>query len=73
MQNLSEIVALISDLDLRPLNYWASDFYQILENEDIRRNRIKCDLREMYKRNHKLKYSQYVYPSDCGDLFGSLE
>lgn len=48
-----EIIELIRDLELVPCNYWASDFYQILENEEVRRNRIECDLRALSNRNHK--------------------
>lgn len=49
----SEIVALIHDLDLVPRNFEARDFYQILENEQMRRNRIECDLRALSNRYHK--------------------
>lgn len=67
-----EIFALIRDLDLVPRNYYASDFFQILENEQVRANRIKCDLRALSERNHRRKI-QYLDPfnvsaSDCNYL-----
>lgn len=65
-----ECVALIRDLDLQPRNYWASDLFQILENEEMLRNRIQCDLRELSKRNHSRKY---VSASDCDYLHGTIE
>lgn len=67
---INECVALILDLGLVPRNYWASDLYQILENEEMRRNRIECDLRLLSKRNHSRKY---VSASDCDYLQGTLE
>lgn len=65
-----ECVALIRDLDLQPRNYWASDLYQILENEEMLRNRIQCDMRELSKRNHSRKY---VSASDCYHVCGEIE
>lgn len=50
-----EILGLIIDLELVPRNAEARDCYQLLENELERRNRIECDLRQMYKRNHSRK------------------
>lgn len=70
LTEINESVALIRDLDLVPRNYWAADLYQILENEDMLRNRIECDLREFSKRNHSRKY---VSASDCDYLQGTLE
>lgn len=65
-----ECVALIRDLDLQPRNYWAADLYQILENEDMLRNRIQCDLRMLSKRNHS---RNYVYIPDCCGIQGTIE
>lgn len=50
-----QIIALIIDLELVPRNAEARDFYQLLENELEWRNRIECDLRQMYNRNHSRK------------------
>lgn len=55
-----EVKALILDLDLVPRNYWASDFYQILENEEVARNRTLCDLRLLSKRNHSRKFDVFA-------------
>lgn len=70
LTEINECVALILDLDLQPRNYWAADLFQILENEEMWRNRIECDLRELSKRNHSRKY---VSASDCDYLQGTLE
>lgn len=66
-----EIALLIIDLDLVPRNYWAADFYQILENEEIVRNRIECDLRLLSKRNHSRSYD--VFASSNHNVQASIE
>lgn len=50
---VKEMMALVRDFGLVPRNVEARDFYQILENEEIRRNRIECDLRALHNRNYK--------------------
>lgn len=52
---VKEMIALVRDLELVPRNAYARDFYQILENEENRRNRIECDLRDLHNRNFKRK------------------
>lgn len=47
------MISLVRDLGLVPRNAEARDFYQILENEEIRRNRMECDLRVLHNRNYK--------------------
>lgn len=46
-----ETLALIQDLGLVPRNLAASEFYQILENDEIMRIRIECDMRALSNRN----------------------
>lgn len=51
-ERTKEMIALVCELGLVPCNAEARDFYQILENEEIRRNRIECDLRALHNRNY---------------------
>lgn len=69
MSNVKEIVSLIRDLDLVPRNYEASVFFDIVELEDLSRNRIMCDLRALsYRNSRKRKPNPYVLAPDNNQL-----
>lgn len=50
-----EIVNLILDLGLVPKNYQASEFYSIVELENLRRENLSRDMRALSLRNRKRK------------------
>lgn len=71
------VLSLIVDLDLVPVNDMAKEFYdvhwlEVIELEDQRQRLENLSWRN--KHVHLRKTDPfYVYPSYCGDLFGTVE
>lgn len=66
-----EIVNLIHDLGLVPKNYQASEFYSIVELENLRRENLSRDLRTLSLRNRKRKkeYTDvFETPDYCAEI-----
>lgn len=71
------LVALIVDLDLAPVNDMAKAFFDVYWLEVIQLENQRQHLDNLSWRNTHIHLRKidpfYVYPSYCGDLFGAAE